>query len=607
LDVTRRSFLRTSLIAGTALPVLLQACASSASAPGSGSAGAAPSSAAAAAAARPSAVPSALASGSSSASPVALSASAKPAVAGSASSAASAKALAGLPSYIPLANKPKPDFPSMGVLYEDGYINYPANPTKAVTQAPGKGGPVTIFVQPLQPPPAPVDQNPAWQAVNKDLNATISFNLAPAADYQAKLATLMAGNDLPDVMNLFRALTGAPNTPQFLQNSCADLTPFLAGDAVKDYPNLAAIPTFAWKNSGSLINGKLYMVPVERYAPGSQLYKDVGIYDKEIGAGYVPKNADDVKRIMGQLNSPSTGRYATGSYQGIAYDIDWWKSVFGAPNNWRLEPDGKLTKDFETPEYKETVGFVRDIVTAGYFHPDTPSYTSVTQATVQYTSGKWVLDVNAFGVSWGQIWRYGLQRKPPEDYAVVYPFAAHDGQKPVHHLSLGFQSATALKKASPDRIKELLGILNYLAAPFGSQEDLLLSSGVKGTDYNFDPNGNPILTDRGNLDANNVPWKYVAQHPQVMYTPDIPKLSQLEYEAEKVEIPVGISDPTLGYYSATANSKGIPVTKAYMDGLTEILAGRQPLAIFDQLLKDWQNNCGNAIRTEFQQAIAAAS
>ncbi|MBV8083277.1 MAG: extracellular solute-binding protein [Chloroflexi bacterium] len=592
-------------MAGAALPMLLEACGSSAVAPASGSGSPAASGGAAV-----SAQPSGASSGSASAS-AATSAAAKPATSGSASPAANAasspKAQAGLPSYIPLANKPKPDFPSMGVLYEDGYINYPANPAKSVPQAPGKGGPVTIFVQPLQPASSTLDQNPAWQAVNKDLNATITFNLAPAADYQAKLATVMASNDLPDVLNLFRGLTGAPNAPQFLQNSCADLTPFLAGDAVKDYPNLAAIPTFAWKNSGSLINGKLYMVPVERYAPGSQLYKDVGVYDKEIGAGYVPKNTDDVKRIMAQINSPSTGRYATGSYQSVAYDIDWWKSVFASPNNWRLESDGKLTKDFETPEYKEAVGFLRDLVTAGYFHPNTPTYTSIAQSTVEYTSGKWVLYVNAFGVSWGQIWRYGLARKPPEDYAVIDPFAAHDGQKPVHHLSLGFQSATALKKASADRVKELLGILNYLAAPFGSQEDLLLTSGVKGTDYNFDPNGNPVLTDRGNLDANNVPWKYVVQHPQVMYTPDIPKLSQLEYEAEKVEIPLGISDPTLGYYSSTMNSKGIPITKAYMDGLTEILAGRQPLATFDQLVKDWQNNGGNTIRTEFQQAIAAAS
>ena len=54
----------------------------------------------------------------------------------------------------------------------------------------------------------------------------------------------------------------------FLEHSMADLTPYLGGDAVKDYPFLAAIPTFAWKNSGCVYNGKLYMWPLERYLPG---------------------------------------------------------------------------------------------------------------------------------------------------------------------------------------------------------------------------------------------------------------------------------------------------------------------------------------------------
>ena len=58
------------------------------------------------------------------------------------------------------------------------------------------------------------------------------------------------------------------------------------------------------------------------------------------------------------------------------------------------------------------------------------------------------------------------------------------------YLAPGFQATTALKKASSDRIQELLRICNWLAAPFGSQEDLLLSYGLADTDYTLDPNGN---------------------------------------------------------------------------------------------------------------------
>jgi predicted enzyme related to lactoylglutathione lyase len=107
---------------------------------------------------------------------------------------------------------------------------------------------------------------------------------------------------------------------------------------------------------------------------------------------------------------------------------------------------------------------------------------------------------------------------------------------------MGFQSATAFKKASADRVKELLRILNYLAAPFGSQEDLLLTAGIPGTDYNRDPSGNPVLTDRGNADANQVPWKYVMQRPQVMYNANYPEFTKLQADAEDALIPAGIMD-----------------------------------------------------------------
>jgi MFS family permease len=71
------------------------------------------------------------------------------------------------------------------------------------------------------------------------------------------------GDDLPDIihfpggLNAFVGAAGTANLPQFLQTRSADLTPYLAGDAIKDYPFLAAIPTYAWANSGSAVEGHL--------------------------------------------------------------------------------------------------------------------------------------------------------------------------------------------------------------------------------------------------------------------------------------------------------------------------------------------------------------
>jgi putative aldouronate transport system substrate-binding protein len=203
------------------------------------------------------------------------------------------------------------------------------------------------------------------------------------------------------------------------------------------------------------------------------------------------------------------------------------------------------------------------------------------------------------------MWQQGLRQNPPFNALPIKPFAAHDGGKPAHFLSGGFLDTTALKKASPDRIKELLRIFNWLAAPFGSAEDLLLTSGLPGIDYNMDAQGNPVLTERAPLDSTNVPFRYVIQRPQVLYQPSIPNFGKTLYDFEPVIIDVAVPDPTFGVYSNTNNSTGVPVTLAFKDGITDIMVGRRPMSDYDQVLKDWQTNAGNQIRTELQQALAA--
>jgi putative aldouronate transport system substrate-binding protein len=536
-----------------------------------------------------------------------------PAAAGAAATAAPANVL---PTYVPLQNGPKPDYASAGQQYEDGWDNYPTNPIKAWTKAPpGQGSVVTALSNGFNPPSTPFEQNPAWQEVNRQLNANVQFNVIQPVDYATKLATVMAGQDLPDVMlfpgglnvNIGGGGGGTANLPTFLQTTCADLSPYLAGDAIKDYPYLAAIPTFAWKNSGSAFNGHLYMIPLERYVAGQALFKNVEIYDAEIGKDYVPKNADDLKRVFQQLNRPQEDRYATASFQLQAFFITFYSAMFGSPNNWRLESSGKLTKNYETPEFKEAIGYVRDLYVAGLFHPNSLNYGDINAARLNFVGGKFVLYPEGFGQPWQDFWRRGLKNSPAYNFVPLQPFPAHDGGTPQHFLGPGFIATNALKQASPERIKELLRIMDFLAAPFGTQEDLLLQYGLPDMHYTLDPSGKLTLTDKSNVDANYVNWKYLVQHPQVMYVPDIPGYARAEYDAEHVLIPAGVNDPAFGLYAPTNGSKGVVIQRTMIDGITDIIAGRRPISDYDQLVKDWQDNGGEQIRKELLDAMAAQS
>jgi putative aldouronate transport system substrate-binding protein len=189
---------------------------------------------------------------------------------------------------------------------------------------------------------------------------------------------------------------------------------------------------------------------------------------------------------------------------------------------------------------------------------------------------------------------------------MLKPFPASAGGKPQAFLSHGFISMNAFKKASPDRIKELLRIMNFLAAPFGSQEDLLLTYGLKDQDYTLDPKGNPVPTPDGIGRAGYVPWRYIAQHPYVNYQADLPGFAKAAYDAQQMLMPISVSDPTDGYFSATAWGKGQTADVHFQDGLIDLILGRRQMSEYDDLVKAWQTEAGETVRKELMESMAAA-
>jgi putative aldouronate transport system substrate-binding protein len=175
----------------------------------------------------------------------------------------------------------------------------------------------------------------------------------------------------------------------------------------------------------------------------------------------------------------------------------------------------------------------------------------------------------------------------------------------VQFLSAPSVGLTVLKQASADRIKELLGVLNYLASPFGSQENLLVGFGVKDVDYQLDANGNPKPTQKGTAEA--LPWPGLVRRPPVLYDATNPQAAKVGYDDESKIVPLGQYSPTVGLYSNTYAQKGATLNRAFSDGVNQILFGREPVSGLDDLVKAWRSGGGDQIRSEFEQALQDAS
>jgi putative aldouronate transport system substrate-binding protein len=508
-----------------------------------------------------------------------------------------------LPTYVPFSGAP-PDYPGTpDGRTPPGYATYPRAPVKTVPQPFGQGGEVNAMMYTTQAPPTPMDSNAAWKQVNKEMGLSVTFPIVAAADYPTKLSTTIASGQIPELLSLGQ---GTGNTvaslPAFLSSACMDLTPFLAGDLASDYPNLAALPPYAWRNC--VFSNRLYAVPTVRGSITGSILFGRGRLLSQAGSGTTFSNADDFFRVMRQVSSPGKqwGLGATATsvpVNGIPTILSYFLESFGVPNVWR-ESGGKLTKDWETEEFKSAVAFLRSLWDAGVINPNAPTAT-ITQSSQDFYSGKSVLWGNSFTIG-DVVWNRATASDPDADLHALAPFS-HDGTTaPVHHLGPGAALITVVKKTTPERTKELLRVLNYLAAPFGSAEYLLIWYGVEGTNFRFDANGNPQVIDSGATDL-FIPWPNLASPPAVLYSatsPDYPRVMAKDAAAIQA---LGIQNSTVGLYSATNARQGGTLAQSVADGLTSIIYGREPIDTFDGLVRDWRANGGDTIRAEFETAL----
>lgn len=506
-----------------------------------------------------------------------------------------------MPTYVQLQG-PKPDLPgSADGLIEPAYLTYPKQLFKAVSDTPGKGGDVSIMTFTTLAPAPPVDQNQAWQAINKDVGANVQVQAVSFPDYASKFAAMMTGTDLPDMFYVTGSGANIPSFQRFLETRCADLTPYLSGDAVKEYPNLANLPSACW--IGTPFGNKIYGVPIP-YVPFRFVHYVQQTMLDEAQVGY-PNNIQDYRAMLEALTKPQQNQWGTGAENTAAGGMtEGFPSMyFHAPNIWRVDNAGKFVRDYETDEFKSALALNVDLWKAGVFNPASPT-SNVVQAREDFASRRVAVRIEGWQPSSVQIWNTGLTLNPPSQLRVLPPFA-HDGGTPVYYMGSMNRSFILIKQASPDRVKEMLRILNWFASPFGSMEYQLQYYGLKDIDFVLDDNGNPQLTDRGKAET-TVPWQWIAQGPLFDFNPMSSEYAQVMQSAAKMLLGMGIPDPSLGLYSPTNQSKGGVIGQTVTDGLIDIFYGRRPLTDFDQIVRDWKSNGGDQIRGELEDAYAAS-
>ncbi|MGA7204589.1 MAG: sugar ABC transporter substrate-binding protein, partial [Specibacter sp.] len=185
---------------------------------------------------------------------------------------------------------------------------------------------------------------------------------------------------------------------------------------------------------------------------------------------------------------------------------------------------------------------------------------------------------------------------------LLVPFSFDGAIKPTYDMGYGTVGYTAFKKTDEKRIKEQLALINWLSAPFGTEEYLLKNYGVEGKDFTLDKDGNPILNEDG---LKNVPGvvsalNIMSSPERVNFNPGSPDVTQYIYDTEKKLLEFAWRNPTNGTYSDTNAKVGPKIQKIIRDKTIDIITGRAKVSDFADVLKRWQNEGGNKMREEYQ-------
>ncbi|MFI5805225.1 extracellular solute-binding protein [Streptomyces sp. NPDC051561] len=493
----------------------------------------------------------------------------------------------------------KPDLAGTAAGVPQGYFRYPAKPLRATRATPLKGAqPLKVTLETFAPPAPGREKNAAWQAIEKLLGTTVDVTAVPSDDYATKFSTMVAGDRLPDLF-MYPETGGVDNKAAFLGAKCADLTPFLAGGKVKDYPNLAAIPQAAWQSA--IFGGKLFGIPISRTGTGG-----AGFYRHDLFEQAGVKSLDEITgldrlvELFKDLTRPKQDQYAimAGATTMLAMSA-------GAPLNWKVDgKTGKFTTELETPEYRLAVETAMKLYKAGCYYPGTIAMSGAQKGryTDMYKNGKAAYVYDGLPSYLAQGTGYLATMAAVDKKYDTRPFVPVGSAAVTWTDNLSLQN-THIKKASEERVRQLLTLADFAASPFGSEEYTLINYGVAGTDHTRDAKGNPVLTKQGSQDI-AVPWKFLASAVPAVFSADSQEGVRHLHAAYSKMIPMMLPDPTLGYTSPTWDSLGTGSLYTFKsDWLKDIIAGRKPMSSYGQLVKEYLAKGAEKARGEFEEAF----
>lgn len=497
-----------------------------------------------------------------------------------------------LPAYV-ASNVVTPDIPAKNGSAAGFTRAIPTAELKtSVPKTLGSGGKLTVM-SPFWGTP-PKGDNPYYTAMNKAVGVDVTWQNQDGVTYDQKLGAVLASSEVPDVVvvpgwNLMGRIPSAINA------KFADLGPYLSGDKVKDYPNLAAVPTEAWQRG--IFGGQLRGIPM----PAPYVTDIAPLYRKDLFAkkGYtVPGSPDEFLAWAKEATDAKSKLWACDDMKWTAFNIFGVLSGGDKALWWNLE-GGKLVNRIETEQFLEALEWTRKLYAAGVVHPDAVQGKAGGDAGNRFTAGEVLVYNQNISDWWGKT---AEQRTQNADFEMeAFDYFGPDGGDPTLWAVQPANIFTFVsKKASEQQIKDFLALCNFCAAPYGTKEFMLTAYGVEGTDYTFEK-GLPVKTQQGVNEVNGA-YDYTGNPAPYIAYPDLPEVTKGMVEWQQ----------RMGAFTKKSSFFGLTVTEpARWSNLADdfeqleddVVRGRKKISDVQQAVSDWRSRGGDGLRDWYRKLL----
>lgn len=440
------------------------------------------------------------------------------------------------------------------------------------------------------------DDNSMIQELNKKFNVDLKMQWVPASNYKEKLNVLAASNDFPDVFFVLN--------PEFnkwkKQGLFLDIQPDL-----HQYPNLSQIPKaplYSLNPKGKLLGLPYYLTENrDTLSVREDWLKRLNLSaPKTIDEFYEVAKAFAKKDPDGNGQQDTTGfSFYYDQTNNTIVDANFIMAGFGLYNQWK-DVNGKLVPyQTQVEEWKNFLTFMNKAYNEGVLDKD------FAVNKIRSTVEKFEANKVGFAYLNPNDWRNHLNAVkklvPTAVVTAIEPPKGPTGLTGTLNLEM-LDKNVINAKIDPKKQQRILKILDYFLSSEGSD---FIKNGIEGVHYKKVSDGKFEKLEAADKDRQNLlnNWVFRPFDPGIqMYKWEDPSYHKMIRDMFAQNEKHSWKNNGAGLESETGAKVGANLNIKFLETVSKIIMGREPVSAIEKASADWLAGGGNKIIEEMNKS-----